>query len=360
MCDTLVALGRERTLFAKNSDRPVGEAQVVESHPARSEGGRLRTQYLTIDDVGAAAVMGSRPEWLWGFEHGVSEHRVAIGNEKVWTVDDPRDAPPALIGMDLVRLGLERARSATEALEVMTGLLERHGQGGVGEESTGDAYFSSFLIADPTSAWVVETSGSAWAGQEVEDGAAISNRISLPEFEAFRHPTAPTGHADGRLEVTRGCVATGAKALTPADLARTMRDHGGDPFPSPEADAVSGAGVTVCMHVRDHQVTAASMICELPADPEAPLRAWVALGSPCTSVYVPVFPPADVPPALAGTDTWHRFDGLRRRVEADPGLLAGIRSVLDPLEAELWEEAEQSERPEGPWSRIEAALELLT
>jgi len=31
--------------------------------------------------------------------------------------------------MDLVRLGLERATNADEALEVITGLLARHGQG---------------------------------------------------------------------------------------------------------------------------------------------------------------------------------------------------------------------------------------
>ena len=36
----------------------------------------------------------------------------------------PRSAKPALIGMDLVRLGLERARSAAEAVDVMAGLLE--------------------------------------------------------------------------------------------------------------------------------------------------------------------------------------------------------------------------------------------
>lgn len=45
-------------------------------------------------------------------EHGANEHRVAIGNERVWTVDDPRAVPPALLGMDPVRLGLERATDA--------------------------------------------------------------------------------------------------------------------------------------------------------------------------------------------------------------------------------------------------------
>ena len=68
----------------------------------------LDTQYLRVPDPGACAFVGSHPTWLWGAEHGVNEHGVAIGNEKIWTVDDPACAPPALLGMDLVRLGLER------------------------------------------------------------------------------------------------------------------------------------------------------------------------------------------------------------------------------------------------------------
>ena len=104
---------------------------------------------------------------------------MAIGNEMVNTVDDPRPAPPALLGMDLVRLGLERAASAEEALDVMTGLLERHGQGGVGDAVNDIAYWSSFLIADRASAWVLETSERSWAARPVERGDAISNRLTL-------------------------------------------------------------------------------------------------------------------------------------------------------------------------------------
>jgi hypothetical protein len=98
------------------------------------------------------------------------------------------------------------------------------------------------------------------------------------------------------------------------------------------------SGVTVCMHVRGYQATTASMVAELGDDGRR--RVWVALGSPCASVYVPAFPP-DVPTALAAPAEWERFAKLARRVERDASALSEIRSVLGPVEAELWEEADE-------------------
>jgi len=367
MCDTLCVIGADRTLFGKNSDRPVAEPQVVEPHAPRPAGGRLRTQYLELDEAGAHALMGSRPTWLWGFEHGINEHRVAIGNEKVWTVDDPHAVEPALIGMDLVRLGLERGVSADDALDTITTLLAVHGQGGSGEEDPPDPYWSSFLIADPHRAWVLETSGATWAARPVEDGAAISNRITLgtdwtrasndvpagADFDAWRNPRTATGVADHRLAATRQCVATGAADLTPGDVVAALRHHGEGPWGAPGSDPAEVSlpptdvgddlsGVTVCMHVRGYQATNASMVAALPADGDAPERAWVALGSPCASVYVPVFPPAGLPAELSDPDTWARFARMRDRVERDGDQLGEIREVLAPIEAELWVAADDA------------------
>jgi secernin len=392
MCDTLCAVGGGRMLFGKNSDRPVGEPQVVEAHSARAAGGRVRTQYLEMDDPGSHAVVGSRPTWLWGFEHGVNDRRVAIGNEKVWTIDDPHDVEPALIGMDLVRLGLERGSTADAALDTITSLLETHGQGGSGEEDPPDPYWSSFLIADPRRAWVLETSGRTWAARPVENGAAISNRITLgtdwtrasndvpggSDFDRWRNPSTPTGIADHRLAATRQCVATGAAALTPAGIVATLRHHGEQPWGAPGSDPADlspppvdvhedWSGVTVCMHVRGHQVTNGSIVAELPADDNRWARAWIALGSPCASVYVPVFPPARVPPELGEADSWARFARLRDRVDGDRDELTEIRAVLAPIEAELWAEADdhcvdpdrQARFTATAWARVDAGLRKL-
>jgi secernin len=389
MCDTLCAIGGGRMLFGKNSDRPVHEPHVVEAYSARPVGGRLRTQYLEVDDAGSYALMGSRPTWLWGFEHGVNDRRVAIGNDKVWTIDDPQEVEPALIGMDLVRLGLERGTTADAALDTITSLLEAHGQGGSGEEDPPDPYWSSFLIADPRGAWVLETSGRTWAARPIESGAAISNRITLGtdwtlassdvpggrDFDRWRNPSTPTGIADHRLAATRHCVATGAAALTPAGIVATLRHHGERPWGAPGSNPADvspppvdvhedWSGVTVCMHVRGYQVTNASMVAELPADGDSPARAWVALGSPCASVYIPVFPPACVPPELGKADSWARFARLRDRVEWEADELTEIRAVLAPIEAELWAEADdhctEPDRQAGftatAWSLVDAGL----
>ncbi|MCD9623828.1 hypothetical protein [Rhabdothermincola salaria] len=408
MCDTVGQVQPTRTLFAKNSDRPAGEPQVIEAFGARTPGSTLRTQYLEIADEGALPVLGSRPDWLWGLEHGVNAAGVAIGNEKVWTTRDGDARRPALIGMDLVRLGLERARRADEAVEVMVELLEAHGQGGVADAIDDEAYYSSFLVLDGRGGWVLETVGRTWAAKPVDGAAAISNRISLgtdwtrasadlapgDDFDALREPAwGPV--ADVRLACTLPAVAEEGP-LEPADLAGLMRHHGTRPWGAPGVGAATdleplpspdvgpdGTGITVCMHLRGYQATAASMVAELPgtSDPDfhadaPPVRAWVALGSPCASVYVPVWVTDGVPAALAEVGTWSRFAALRQRVEEGPDggreALSEVRAVLAPLEAELWQEADvlhQSARSADgdrravfatdAWRRIDEALTTL-
>src|SRR5436309_2571613 len=200
MCDTLVALGRATgdgtSLFAKNSDRPPRECQRIVQLPRRA-GGRVRCQYVEIPDVPeTAAVVGSQPYWLWGFEHGVNEHRVAIGNETVYTKE--LLGLVGLTGMDLVRLGLERGRTASEALEAMTDLIETHGQGGSGHAHMEWPYHNGFLIADPTCAWILETSGRHWAAKPVADLGHVTNGLALG-----------TDWTRGAADVTRFAVERG-------------------------------------------------------------------------------------------------------------------------------------------------------
>ena len=66
------------------------------------------------------------------------------------------------------RLGLERGKTAKEALDVITSLLEEFGQGGPCSDLVPEhTYHNSFLIADPQEAWVLETARAYWVAERV-------------------------------------------------------------------------------------------------------------------------------------------------------------------------------------------------
>lgn len=289
MCDCLVALPAATgaaTLFAKNSDRPPAERQVVEWSPPRVDRAPVPATHIAVAPF-AGATFGaliSRPAWCWGAEHGVNTAGVAIGNEAIYTTLDPRDAPPALIGMDLVRLGLERAGTASAAVAVIVELLETYGQGGSGHDPAivpgGRPYWSSFLVADPQVAFVVETSGRSLAVEEVVDVRAISNRTTIPAFDAeHRHLRQPVERlVDPRWRASQRVLAS--TPVTVDGLAAHLRSH----------DSCAEDGWSVCMHVDGVEATTASMIASLAADQ---VTAWVLVGHPCEQRYQRIDLPTD-------------------------------------------------------------------
>ena len=50
---------------------------------------------------------------------------------------------------------------------MITSLLGQYGQGGTCYEDSRFAYHNSFIIADSTEAWVLETAGKFWAAEKV-------------------------------------------------------------------------------------------------------------------------------------------------------------------------------------------------
>lgn len=149
-------------------------------HPQSS---KVKCTYIDIEQVPHTyAVVLSKPAWMWGAEMGANEHDVCIGNEAVWTVlNDDTDEIEKLLGMDLLRLGLERAKTALEAVNVIVSLIDKYGMGGNCSDTLPNfTYHNSFLIADPGEVWILECAGTIWAAEKVTEGVRnISNELSI-------------------------------------------------------------------------------------------------------------------------------------------------------------------------------------
>lgn len=73
-----------------------------------------------------------------------------------------------------IRLALERSSTAQEAVHVIAGLLDRYGQGGsCREDPEPFCYHNTFLLADRTEAWVLETAGRLWAAQRIQGRSLV-------------------------------------------------------------------------------------------------------------------------------------------------------------------------------------------
>jgi secernin len=339
MCDTVVALGNATadgvTVLGKNSDREPNEAHHLLRVPRarHAPGDTVQCTYIEIPQVEETCeVLLAKPFWIWGAEMGANEHGVAIGNEAVFT-KVPYDKRPGLIGMDLLRLGLERSRTAREALKVIIDLLTTHGQGGNCGFEHKMYYHNSFIIADSSDAWVLETAGPHWAAVQVKDVRTISNRITIGnqwdlasddlvthaiergwcksrddfDFGRCYSDFLYTTFCDGRNRQCRttDLLSSHKGEITVETVMRTLRDHG----PKAGGDWSPARGLTgcsVCAHaafgpVRVSQTTG-SMVSHL--DSEVQTHYFTATAAPCTSIFKPVWTGAELPdtgPAPTGT-----------------------------------------------------------
>ncbi|KAM9710144.1 secernin-3 isoform 1-T2 [Menidia menidia] len=305
-CDTFVALPPSSegafVIFGKNSDRPCDEIQEVVYFPDRdyNAGEKLECTYIEIEQAAHTyAVVLSRPAWLWGAEMGANEHQVCIGNEAVWG-REKADSEEALLGMDLVRLGLERADTAEKAVDVITELLEKHGQGGsCMEDDCGFTYHNSFLISDRKEAWLLETSGKYWAAEQVEGGYRnISNQYAITtkidkEHPGMREYARGKGWWDGQTEFN---FATVYSFLTTARIeAAGDRCCEGRKLLEKNDGHITAEAMMDILRDKDSGInmegmfmTTGSMVSVIPADPALPgVHYFTATPDPERSVFKP-------------------------------------------------------------------------
>ncbi|MBN2555281.1 MAG: C69 family dipeptidase [Anaerolineales bacterium] len=382
MCDTMVALGNVTldgsTLFAKNSDRQPNEAHELVYVPAadHENGEQVECTYVPIPQVAHTyAVFLAKPYWIWGAEMGSNEHGVTIGNEAVWS-KIPAKKEPGLIGMDFLRLGLERGKTAREALDVIAALIEEHGQSGNYGHTHSLYYHNSFLIADADEAWVLETVDRMWIAEKVREIRAISNRYSIGNHWDFISDgvvefAARKGWCKSRQDFhfarcfsdfiysrftfsaqRRSCATALMEAkkgkITELDLMSILRDHGtnGEAAWSPGRGL---ANVSICWHagpgpIRNSQ-SVGSMVSSISREEQTH---WVTgTSAPCTSMFKPIWLDAGVPDTgerPGGTykpgSMWWKHETMHREVLRDfPARLALLQEGRDQLEASFIERA---------------------
>ena len=358
MCDTLGKLGKGRAFFAKNSDRSPNEAQVLEHHPRRSGlSGMVNCTYLSIPQAEETyAVLLSRPAWMWGAEMGLNEFGLCIGNEAVFTKG--AYGKTGLTGMDMVRLALERSKTAREALKLLIWLLETYGQGGNCGYDHDFYYDNAFLIMDRQELFVLETAGDQWAYKKY-DQAGISNRLSLGadaddysggkalDFrKKYTEPVFTTFSGSARRRQQTCAFLPRIQSLGDCMAALRQHDKGGDPF-------LRGSVSSVCMHyggmVGDHST--ASMVVSLEADRTV---VWATgCSTPCVSLFKPwLWGREAVLPVIhagdpQGESYWMAAEGFRRSLLGKK-LPAAFYAQRDEIQARWLDRAEQLSAEDFP------------
>jgi len=358
VCDTLVALGNATTdgsvLFAKNSNRDPNEAHQVVYVPEATHlpGSMVKCTYISIPQVEKThAVLLAKPFWIWGAEMGANDQGVVIGNEAVFS-REPYGKEPGLIGMDFLRLALERFCSAKDALLGIVALLEQYGQSGNCGYGHSLYYHNSFLIADRKEAWVLETAGKQWVAEKVKDVRTISNLYTIQTEWDMASPDLVdyalerkyckdrsnfnfakcysdfiyTTFADGRRRqcFTSSTLNKSKGKINFGLLMSLLRNH--EPLPggwSPDRGII---GQDVCAHagfgpIRISQTTG-SMVSSLSSEGDIH---WVtATSTPCTAIFKPVWLDAGVPDMGAEPggeynpdSLWWRHEILQREVQKD-------------------------------------------
>ncbi len=420
-CDNFVVMpdltADGRILLVKNSDRPAYETQPLRYEPRRTQDASQpqKLRYIEIPNVAETfAHLGSAPYWCWGYEMGINEYGLAIGNEATFSrdladrarrSDAGEDSPRGLVGMELLRLALERAKTCQEAIDLMGGLLEQFGQfgaAGIGQTDAEGSYDNTYVMSDGKEGWVLETAGPRWCAQRIDKGFwSVSNEISLRDgwtrassdlteharalgwpgaegdkvdfAQAYTDPAVPRQVSHIRVQRTKDLLGQATK-VDFAYARKVMSDHYENTFlDGPYFNAAAPDFLSVCMHYSPGEFTwgntAASSITPMKRDDSDPIMMWWAPVTPCTSIYLPVYVAAGEVPTLlsdAGkADTtgqspdpataadfgegslWWWFQALLDWAKGDADGMKftarqqQIRSVLDPLQDAWYAEAEQ-------------------
>jgi secernin len=362
MCDTFVALPsvtRDRNvLFAKSADCEVNEANAIVRIPRKkhARGEAVRITHLVIPQVEETyEIFLTKAFWTYGCEIGINEYGLAMGEEAVFTTEMAEEKD-GIIGPDLMRIGLERAKNCQEAIDVMTALLENYGQGGSAELKGNSHFDSSFLMADTSEAYILETAGRKWAVKKIEEFDSISNMLGISTnwthcsvtsgeklnwAKTFALPDVPPNlGSPNRQIITYNGLKVAKGQITVQTMFEIMRHHGEGYHP-----ATADVHRNICIHAgpQENRWWQADGVMVTDVGPHG-VMIWVTgTSGNCVSIFKPVFLGVDLP-EIGPSPTehfdprslWWKHELLHRRAMTDfDHLVPEIRKDFDVLEKEF-------------------------
>ncbi len=139
---------------------------------------------LKVYEWDSGKYLGEIPQALQTYNviGNMNEHQLAIGETTFGGRPELQDKNGIMDYGSLIYITLQRAKSAREAIQVMTSLVEEHGFYSSGE---------SFSIADPNEVWVMEmigkgegNKGAVWVAVRIPDDcvSAHANQARIQQF----------------------------------------------------------------------------------------------------------------------------------------------------------------------------------
>ncbi len=171
--------GSTMITYAADSHTLYGELyyQPAGNHPE----GAMRNIYEW--DTGKYLGKIPQPSYTYSVIGNINEHQVAIGETTFGGRNELADQPGAIMDYgSLMYVTLQRAKTAREAIKIMTSLVKDYGFCSSGE---------SFSIADPEEVWILEMigkgkieKGAVWVALKVPDGY-ISGHANQARITTF-------------------------------------------------------------------------------------------------------------------------------------------------------------------------------
>lgn len=393
-CSSFVVMGSETQtgdiIYAKNSDRPFNEAQPLIYCPAADypKGSYVTCSFINIPQVEHTyACIGSKPHFFWGFEHGINEFGLMIGNEQVSGREIP-ERKWGLIGMDILRLTLQRAKNVQEAIAVIDNLLTQIGTGGAPGHRIAP-FNSNFIISDPNESYMFESHQRKWVAKKVDRYGYLGNCYGIQNdydmiadgtideavAKGWWHPDVPFNAAKAwtidellydesegfvryaRLNRLLSKKVDAGEKIDVKYCMSILRDHYED---VPELNNIFSKAAnktcSICTHpggVGYGCASAASTVTVIRKDVPDELRYtyWGSMAPPCCSIFRPYYNTGFVPDDLQHAtslyrqnDQWWRFIELERYIALSYERFAPkVKEEFAKMEDEFIQQAEYIE-----------------